>query len=79
MVARKYKTCAKKKSTCTKKGLKAELKARAYSKGHLAKLARSSTVTKTGLKRTKTSLINIILRKKARSVARKLGLTLVTK
>lgn len=72
--------CAKSGSTCSKKGLKAELRRRKFSKSHLARLAHVSVKKADGSERTKKTLISLIVNsRKARGVARLLGLTLAGK
>lgn len=72
--------CAKSGSTCTKKGLKAELRRRKFSKSHLAQLAHVSVKKANGSERTKKTLISLIVNgRTARGVARLLGLTLAGK
>lgn len=77
--SRSRRVCSKSKSHCTKAGLKAELKRRGYSKGTLARLGNIGVKTKSGRERTKSALINAIMKYRVHTVARKLGITLVSK
>ncbi len=72
--------CARSGSYCSKKGLKAELRRRKFTHKHLAELAGLSLYKANGKMRTKKSLINSIVNgRKASTVARKLGITLMGK
>lgn len=71
--------CAKTASYCTLKGLKAHL--HAMSSGQIKSLARSCDISlknKLGHLRTKKTLILTFLKRKKHSVARKLGIHLIT-
>jgi len=76
----KRKVCGQYKSYCTVKGLKAHL--HAMSVGQIKRLAGSMRVglhsKKTGQERTKKALINIFLKRKKATVARHLGVHLIT-
>jgi hypothetical protein len=75
--SKKRHACSKDKSRCTKAGLKAELKLRAYSAATLARLAGVGVRSKTGKLRTRKVLINYIMKKRAGRVARMLGISLI--
>jgi len=77
--SKRRKVCAKHHSYCTLKGLKAHLHAKSHAAiKRLASMHRVSHHSKTGLVRTKKTLIGILMKRKKRSIARLLGITLIT-
>lgn len=72
--------CARTGSSCSKKGLKAELQRRKFSHKHLSELSGLPMVKANGKLRTKKAHINAIVNgRKAAGVARLLGISLAGK